>query len=86
MDPDLIPAFRRAVRGHLADRPSVAQPAVTVNRHLRREFCSTNDEAEAALFFLESLGHLRSHYDPLGGATRSYQVTATGMIAHERGE
>jgi hypothetical protein len=86
METDLIPSFRRAVRGHLADRPAVAQPALTVNRHLKREFCSTVEEAEAALFFLESLGHLRSCHDPLGGNVRSYQVTAVGMIAHERGE
>lgn len=86
MDADLLPDFRRAARRHLAERPAVSQPAVTVNRYLHKEFGSTVEDTENALRFCEGLGHLKSTYDPMGGSERYFQITATGILAHERGE
>lgn len=86
MEDSDIPEFRRAVRAHLAERPSVAQPAETIHRHLRRQFdCSLADTAKACAV-LEALNHLKSRHDELGGNTKYYQATAAGILAHERGE
>ena len=86
MDADQIPDFRRAVRGHLADRPAVSQSAETIARHLQREFRSTLAETEKALSVLEAMGHLSSEFDPLGGSRKFYRATAAGILAHERCE
>ncbi len=86
MEDSDIPDFRRAVRAHLAERPSVAQSAVTVHRHVGREFPVTLQETTAALDVLVTFGHLKSTKDPLGGRLIYYQATADGILAHERGE
>lgn len=86
MDADLLPDFRRAVRGHLADRPCVAQNAGIIRRHLKREFDPTEEETESALHFCWSLGHLDRKDDPMGGRIKHYQINTAGIIAHERGE
>ncbi len=86
MDADLIPDFRRAVRGHLAERPAIAQGAAIITRHLKREFGCTEEETEKALIFCEALGHLKGEHDPMGGRTKAYKATAAGILAHERGE
>lgn len=86
MDADLIPDLRRAVRGHLAERPAVAQGATIITRHLKREFDCSEEDTEKALTFCEALGHLKGEYDPMGGKTKSYKATAAGILAHERGE
>jgi hypothetical protein len=86
MDADLIPDYRRAIRGHLADRAVVSQCAETIARHFQREYRPTTDETEHALTFLTALGHLAAEPDPLGGARKYYRATAAGILAHERGE
>lgn len=86
MDATDIPAFRRAVRAHLAERSAVSQSAATIHRHLAREFVCTVEDTATACAVLEALGFVASFFDPLGGATRFYKATAAGIIAHERGE
>lgn len=86
MEDSDIPFFRRAVRAHLAERPSVSQSAETVHRHVSREFECSIPDVENALSFLAALNHLKSAHDPLGGKTLFYKATAEGILAHERGE
>ena len=78
--------FRRAVRAHLAERPSVSQAPATIHRHAGREFAATLQDTIDACVFLELSGHLTSHHDPMGGKTLYYQATAAGVLAHERGQ
>jgi hypothetical protein len=86
MEDSDIPDFRRAVRGHLAERPAVAQSAETIHRHLRREHGCTLPEIENALTVLIAFKHLKTSQDAMGGRTLFYQATAEGILAHERGE
>jgi len=86
MDADLIPDLRRAVRAHLADRPAVAQTARMIFRHVSRDFDCSVDDVEKAALFVAALGQFKQLDDPMGGSVKSYQVTAAGILAHERGE
>ncbi len=86
MEDSDIPAFRRAVRAHLAERPAVSQPATTIHRHLEREFGCTVAQTESACVVLVAMGFLKTKPDSMGGSTQFYQVTAEGILAHERGE
>jgi len=86
MDDTDIPDYRRAVRGHLAERPSVAQSSATIHRHVAREFGASPKDTENAIAVLEAMKQLKSSPDPMGGAVRYYQATADGILAHERGE
>lgn len=80
------PSLRRAVRAHLAERPSVSQSAATVHRHVGAEYGASVAEVESACGVLVSMGQLSSHHDPLGGSVKYYKATADGILAHERGE
>lgn len=86
MDDTDIPDFRRSVRAHLAERPSVSQSAETIHRHVAREYAATVRQTESALAVLEAMRHVKSAHDPLGGPVKYYQATADGILAHERGE
>jgi hypothetical protein len=85
MDDTDKPALRRTLRGHLADRPSVALDPATLHSRYQREFGCTLQEVADALTFLEALGLLKIVTDPMGGSTKYYQATAAGIIAHESG-
>lgn len=78
--------YRRAVRGYLAERPSISQAPATIQRHAGRDFGASLGTTVEACIFLELTGHLASHHDPMGGKTLFYQITSTGILAHERGE
>jgi len=86
MEDSDISDFRRAVRGHLAERPTVAQSAETIHRHVAREYGASILDTQNAIAVLVALGHLKSHADKLGGSAKFYQATAEGIFAHERGE
>ena len=76
---------RLAVRAHLVARPMVAPTAAAIHRGIARDTGATLPEVEAALLFLVSLGQVSAVTMPLG-ATKGYQITAAGTLAHERGE
>jgi hypothetical protein len=80
-----VAELRRAVRGHLAERPAVSQSAETIYRALRREYGCELGHVTNACAVLVSLDHLSVETDPLGGSTRYYKATAKGILAHEAG-
>jgi hypothetical protein len=79
---------RRGVLGFLAGRQAVAHHPKTLRRRLNdgHEADYTDAEIEAALAFLGLAEPplVRSIPDALG-ATKYYQATAAGVLAHERG-
>ncbi len=80
-------ACRRAVLGFLAERQQVAQHAKTICRRLNdgHENDYADAEVEGALAFLAGTEPplVKAIPDPMG-ATRYYQATAAGVLAHER--
>jgi hypothetical protein len=80
-----VAELRRAVRGHLAERPAISQSAETIYRALRREYGASLRQIADACAFLVALDHLSKDTDPLGGAEKYYQATAKGILAHEAG-
>ena len=86
MDPETAPILRRAIRAHLAARPSIAQSPATLHRYLGAEHGAGIDDVKNAAEFLVGIGHLHSAQDPLGGSAIYYQATPAGILAHERGE
>lgn len=85
MRPEDIADFRRAIRGHLADRPAVSQSAETIWRAVRREHGGTLAEVETACTVLVTFGQLHQENDPLGGSARYFRITAQGILDHEAG-
>lgn len=85
MDLENIAQFRREVRAHFCERPSVALDPGTILRRLRRTWTIQPVDAVEACEFLLGLGHLKLVEDELGGAVKYYQATPEGIIAHERG-
>jgi asparagine synthetase B (glutamine-hydrolysing) len=83
---DDIAPYRRALRGHLAERPAICQAPATLWRHCGAEYGASLQDTVDACIFLELRGDLHSVRDPLGGKTIFYQATAAGILAHERGE
>lgn len=80
-----VAELRRAIRGHLAERPAVTQCAETIYRALRREYgCDLSHVANACAVLL-SMDFLSVENDPMGGSTRYYKATAKGILAHEAG-
>lgn len=78
--------LRRSVREYLADRPGLANSPASIRRVLGREFEDLKlDEVKAALVFLESLKQAELIREKLG-SSKYYRITATGTLAHERGE
>jgi hypothetical protein len=75
---------RRRVREYLANRSVLAYRAATVRTGLSREHAFDLDEIKAALLFLVSAKQVSIEHDSLG-ATPFYQITADGILAHERG-
>ena len=78
-------AFRRAVRGHLAERPSVSQAPATIHRFMGRDVPGTVEDVARACEVLTALGQLHAENDPIGGSTKYYRVTAQGILDHEAG-
>lgn len=74
---------RREVLAYLYARQAVAQAAPTIRRGLAGEFDFDLPEVRGAAEFLVGLGLLKATPDPLG-ATTYYQITAAGILAHER--
>jgi hypothetical protein len=77
---------RREVRRYLAERQALAFPAIAIRRKLRHDGDDfTDEEIVAALEYLVSLDspHVRVRPDP-DGATKYYQATSAGVLAHER--
>ncbi|WP_414664868.1 hypothetical protein [Horticoccus sp. 23ND18S-11] len=77
---------RRETLRFLAERQAVAHHPKTVRRRLNdgHEHDFTDADVQAALVFLVSASLAREIPDALG-ATRHYQATAAGVLAHERG-
>ncbi|MFT3992614.1 MAG: hypothetical protein QM680_14565 [Luteolibacter sp.] len=86
MDLEDIADFRRAVRGHLAERPTVALTPGQIMSRLRREWGNQGVDYVNACEFLTGLGHLKLVPDSLGGSNKYYQATPEGIIAHESGQ
>jgi hypothetical protein len=80
--------LRFAVREQLVASSHVALPADVLHRRVVRtkllDFAFSLTDTGAALTFLVALGHARETPHELG-ATRYYQATAAGILAHERG-
>jgi hypothetical protein len=84
-DPQRAEDVRLAVREYLYNRPSISQTAGIIHSRLAMDTDYTYHEVSAALSFLVSLGQVSSKVSGLG-ATISYQITAAGTLAKERGE
>lgn len=80
--------LRFAAREQLVAAKTVALDAEMIRRRVERsrllDFSVTTADVEDALALLTSLGHANSIPSELG-ATRYYQATAAGVLAHERG-
>lgn len=78
---------RRAVRGWLAERPTIAAHTKQILRGLNagHEHDFTEDEVAQALGFLQCLDpeQVREVKDEVG-ATRYFKITSAGTLAHER--
>lgn len=78
---------RAAVREFLAYRPAVAHHPNDICRRLneghQNDFAPV--EVTDALVFLVDLNHAQERRTPLG-ATKYYQITSAGILAHERGQ
>jgi hypothetical protein len=74
---------RREVLNYLANRPAVALSRDTIRRGLAREFDFEDAEILHACAFLVSRGFASEKHADLG-ATRYYQISADGTLAHER--
>jgi hypothetical protein len=85
MAPHKIAEFRRAVRHHLAERPSVSQCAETIHRFMHRENPCEPADVQAACTVLTTLGQLDESNDPMGGPVKYYRITAKGILDHEAG-
>jgi Fe2+ or Zn2+ uptake regulation protein len=81
--------IRQTVLEYLAQRATAAFQAEQIARmvNLRRLFDEplSPEQVEEALTFLVSLGYVSKTFSPMG-ASKHYQVTATGTLAYERGE
>lgn len=80
--------LRYALREQLVVAKTVALSAEMLQRRVERtrllDFGFTVADAEDALAVIVGLGHAREEPHPLG-ATKYYQATAAGVLAHERG-
>ena len=85
MDPHKITELRRAVRAHLADRPSVSQSPPTIHRFMQRETPAKLEDVETACTVLTAFGQVAESSDPMGGALKYYRITAQGILDHEAG-
>jgi hypothetical protein len=76
---------RFQVRTYLYERQAVAQSAGTIRRGLSTEFDFSQKEVEAALFFLVGMTPPQvSFRNDDRGATKYWQITTVGILAHER--
>lgn len=85
MEDSELAEFRHAVRGHLADRPSVAQSAATIHRALKRQFDVVEKDTKRACEVLVALEQFKTIHDPLCGSVTFYQITGKGILDHESG-
>ncbi|NBW10995.1 MAG: hypothetical protein EBR82_23490 [Caulobacteraceae bacterium] len=74
---------RHAVLAALHTRCTGAFPAATVRTVFLKGHDFDLSEVRAALQYLLAAGLVQSLPDPLG-ATPAYQITAAGILAHER--
>lgn len=86
MEDTEIADFRRAVRGHLADRPAVSQSAETIHRAVKREHGGTLEDVRKACAVLVALDQFEEATDPLGGPVKYFRITGKGILAHEAGQ
>ena len=77
--------LRRLVRKHLAERPSVALNANSIQSAVAREIRCTIPEVEDACQLFKGLGHIEQIHNTFG-SVKYFKITATGLLAHERGE
>lgn len=81
--------LRYAVREQLVAAQLVSLSAEMLQRRVDRSrslnFTATIQDVTAALALLESLGQAVASPAALG-ATKFYQATAAGVLAHERGQ
>lgn len=81
--------LRFAVREQLVAAQTVALTADMLMRRVQRarviDFEFSVLDAHEAANFLVGLGYARESPTPLG-ATKYYQATAAGVLAHERGQ
>lgn len=77
--------IRLAARTYLYERPAIAPRLAAIVRGIKPDTGAGENEVLAAILFLVSAGQAEAVTMPLG-ASRGYQITAAGMLAHERGE
>lgn len=75
---------RRAVRAYLAERARLSMGIGAITRGLCREGGFSEEEVADALAYLVSRRHVTESPDP-DGATPYFQISAEGVLAHERG-
>lgn len=85
MEDTELAEYRHAVRGHLADRPSVAQSAPTIHRALKRQFDASEKDTLKACQVLVALDQFKEVKDALCGSVKYFQITGKGIIDHESG-
>lgn len=85
MNPEEKQELRELVRAHLADRPRLALTSADIHRPVSRKIHCTVPEVEDALALLRGLGQVNRKTASLG-SSKYFQITAAGILAHERGE
>lgn len=81
--------LRFATREQLVAAKTVALTADMLMRRIQRsqavDFLFDARDVEDALAVIVGLGHATANHNSLG-ATKYYQATAAGVLAHERGQ
>lgn len=80
--------IRYEVRRFLAGRPTVATDATTIRHGLARwGVAATDDEITAACIFLNGLVPPQAQLMRSSlGSSMSWQITSSGLLAHERND
>lgn len=84
-DPDQLRRedCRWAILTALSRRPTSAFDAMSIRSVLLKGHDFTQHEVDAALTFLTGNNHVLAVHDAMG-ATKSFQITPAGTLAHER--
>lgn len=76
---------RKAVRRHLAERPSFPLSVAAITLGLRHEGGFDEARVKDACAFLHSRQHVEESTNPDGGGGRYYRITAEGIVFFENG-
>jgi DNA-binding MarR family transcriptional regulator len=76
-------SIRHAIIGNLYPTRKIRVPLTRIRRDVSRETDATDSDIDTEVAFLVKAGLLDSQPDPVG-STQYYQLTAAGVLAHER--